>query len=473
MNISVFGTGYVGLVTGACFAEVGNDVVCMDVDAEKIARLNNGEVPIFEPGLAEMIERNRRAGRIRFTTDNAEAVQHATVQIVAVGTPPQSDGSTNLSYVKQVVQTIAELMDEPKVVVMKSTVPVGTADTMREIVREQLDARGVDIAFDVASNPEFLKEGAAIDDFMRPDRIVVGTDNPAVIGLFQELYAPFNRNHNRLMIMDVRSSELTKYAANAILATKISFMNELANVAERVGANIENVRAGIGSDPRIGYDFIYAGVGYGGSCFPKDLKALGHVAASAGYEANLIQAVQDVNERQKRRLFEKIEAYYQDRGGLKGRTIAVWGLSFKPNTDDMRDAPSRVLIEALWEAGAKVRAHDPAAMDEARRIYGERPDFVLCDDPEAALDGADALAIVTEWRVFRSPDFAAMQARLLEPVIFDGRNIYAPERIQAEGFTYFGIGTGLQIPSPSQSPNGTEATAPAPQAAVASPTTAD
>ena len=438
MKVTLFGTGYVGLVTGACLAEVGNDVLCMDVDEDKIARLQRGEIPIYEPDLDKLVERNQRAGRLKFTTDPREAVAHGLFQFIAVGTPPDEDGSADLQYVLAVAGTVAEHMEGYKVVVDKSTVPVGTADRVRERIASVLEERGVDHPFDVVSNPEFLKEGAAIDDFMKPDRIVVGTDNPRTTELLRALYAPFNRNHDRLVAMDIRSAELTKYAANAMLATKISFMNELANLAERLGADIEQVRQGIGSDSRIGYAFIYPGCGYGGSCFPKDVSALERTAHEAGYEARLLTAVEEVNRRQKRRLFEKISDHFQ--GDLKGRTIALWGLAFKPETDDMREAPSRTLMEALWAAGARVQAYDPVAEHEARRLYGERADLDLHGSPEAALEGADALALVTEWRLFRSPDFDDMKARMKGSVIFDGRNIYDPAAVRARGFTYYGIG---------------------------------
>ncbi len=440
MKVTIFGSGYVGLVTGACLAEVGNDVVCMDVDERKITLLKEGRIPIYEPGLEEMVHHNATAGRLRFTTDVAEAVNHGLFQFIAVGTPPDEDGSADLQYVLAVARSIGEHMNDYKIVVDKSTVPVGTADKVRETVRQTLDARGLSLEFDVVSNPEFLKEGAAIDDFMKPDRIVVGTDNPRTTELLRALYAPFNRNRDRLIAMDIRSAELTKYAANAMLATKISFMNELSNLAERLGADIEQVRIGIGSDPRIGYHFIYPGVGYGGSCFPKDVKALERTAREVGYQAQLLEAVEAVNERQKRKLFEKIQTHFD--GRLEGRTFALWGLAFKPNTDDMREAPSRVLMESLWAAGAKVRAFDPEAMDECRRIYGERDDLTLCDDPYQALEGSDALAVVTEWNVFRSPDMDKLKALLKHPVVFDGRNLYDPERMREAGFDYYAIGRG-------------------------------
>lgn len=440
MRVTVFGSGYVGLVTGACLAEVGNEVVCVDIDERKINRLNQGEVPIYEPGLDAIIKRNMSANRLRFTTDIDLAVAHGLFQFIAVGTPPDEDGSADLKYVLAVARSIGERMVDYRIIVNKSTVPVGTADRVREVVSEVQHGLGRAAEFDVVSNPEFLKEGAAIEDFMKPDRIIVGTDNPRTTELLRALYAPFNRNHDRLVCMDIRSAELTKYAANAMLATKISFMNELANLAERLGADIEKVRVGIGSDPRIGYHFIYPGCGYGGSCFPKDVKALEHTARHVSYPAELLQAVEAVNDRQKQVLFQKIERYFN--GNLEGKTIALWGLAFKPNTDDMRDAPSRVLMEALWNVGAAVRAFDPVAMDEARRIYGERGDLILCESPDAALENADALAIVTEWNVFRSPNFEAIKATLSHPVVFDGRNLFDPARMRALGFDYFGIGRG-------------------------------
>ena len=440
MKVTIFGSGYVGLVTGVCLAEVGNHVVCVDVDQGKIDMLNRGEMPIYEPGLKELVLKNVAEKRIEFTTDQARGVEHGVLQFIAVGTPPDEDGSADLQYVLAVAESIGRHMNEYRVIVDKSTVPVGTADKVRERVARVLADRGVEIAFDVVSNPEFLKEGAAIEDFMKPDRIVVGTDSERAAELLQELYAPFNRNHERLIQMDIRSAELTKYAANAMLATKISFMNELSNLAERLGADIEKVRVGIGSDPRIGYHFIYPGCGYGGSCFPKDVQALERTASEAGYTAELLQAVERVNYRQKRVIPAKIERHYN--GELAGKTFAVWGLAFKPRTDDMREASSRTLMEWLWEKGARVRAFDPEAMGEARRIYGERADLVLCGSPEEALEGADALVIMTEWNVFRSPDFAAIRAALTEPVIFDGRNLYDPEHLLEQGFRYYAIGRG-------------------------------
>ncbi len=444
MRITIFGSGYVGLVTGACLADAGNHVVCVDVDPAKIERLNKGDIPIHEPGLEDVIRRNQAKGRLEFTLDAAAAVAQGLFQIIAVGTPPGEDGSADLQYVLSVATTIATHMTDYKVVVTKSTVPVGTADNVRAAMQRRLAARALSIEFDVVSNPEFLKEGAAINDFMRPDRVIVGTDNPRVTELVRALYEPFTRNHDRLVVMDIRSSELTKYAANAMLATKISFMNEMANLAERLGADIEKVRIGIGSDPRIGYGFIYPGVGYGGSCFPKDVQALEQSGRAVGYESKILAAVEGVNARQKLVLFEKIKAHFA--GKLKGRTFALWGLSFKPNTDDMRAAPSRVLMEALWAEGASVRAYDPIAMPEVRRLYGERDDLTLVDSMEAALEGAEALAIVTEWQEFRSPDFDTIRAKLKQPVIFDGRNLYDPSLMNRFGFTYYGIGRGAPRP---------------------------
>jgi UDPglucose 6-dehydrogenase len=444
MDVTIFGSGYVGLVTGACLAEVGNHVICVDVDPEKVGLLNAGGVPIYEPGLDELIQRNRKAGRLKFTTDAEAGVHHGLFQFVAVGTPPEEDGSADLQYVLAVARTIAEHMDSYRIIVDKSTVPVGTADRVAEQVRETLARRGGKVDFDVVSNPEFLKEGAAIEDFLRPDRIIVGTDNPRTGELLRALYAPFNRNRDRVMLMDVRSAELTKYAANAMLATKISFMNELANIAESVGADIEKVRVGIGSDPRIGYQFIYPGCGYGGSCFPKDVRALERTARDLGYEAQILRAVEAVNERQKGRLFTKIADYFD--GRLEGRTVALWGLSFKPNTDDMREASSRTLMESLWRAGARVRAYDPAAMEETRRIYGDRADLVLAEDAMEALVGADTLAVLTEWSQFRSPSFEEIRSRLRCPVIFDGRNILDAHLANAAGLTYISIGRAPSRP---------------------------
>src|SRR5688572_29987181 len=440
MRVTIFGSGYVGLVTGACLADAGNNVMCVDVDAGKIERLNRGEVPIHEPGLDNLIKRNMEAGRLEFTTDAAQGVKHGLFQLIAVGTPPDEDGSADLRYVLSVARTIGQHIDDYRVVVTKSTVPVGTADKVRAALTETLKARGENHEFDVVSNPEFLKEGAAIADFMKPDRVIVGTDNPRVTELLRALYDPFTRNRDRLIVMDIRSSELTKYAANAMLATKISFMNELANLAERFGADIEKVRIGIGSDPRIGYHFIYPGLGYGGSCFPKDVQALARSARGVGYTPALLDSVEAVNKAQKQVLFQKMSQHYG--GDLAGKTIAVWGLAFKPGTDDMREAPSRVLLQQLWDAGAKVRAFDPAAMKETKRIFGERPDLVLCSRARETLEGADALAIVTEWKEFRSPDFDNLKKQLKAPVIFDGRNLYDPGLMKKQGFVYYGIGRG-------------------------------
>src|SRR5277367_922639 len=426
MRITIFGSGYVGLVTGACLADAGNHVLCVDVDERKTAMLKRGEVPIHEPGLDLLVKRCADAGRLQFTTDAKKGVDHGLFQLIAVGTPPDEDGSADLRYVLAVARTIGDYMNDYRVVVTKSTVPVGTADKVRAAVRESLDRRHASAEFDMVSNPEFLKEGAAIADFMKPDRVVVGTDSVRATEHMRILYEPFTHNRDRLIAMDVRSAELTKYAANAMLATKISFMNELANLAEHCGADIEAVRFGIGADPRIGHAFIYPGVGYGGSCFPKDVKALRHSAAEVGYAESILAAVESVNERQKRVLFEKIKRHF---GSLRGKTIALWGLAFKPNTDDMREAPSRVLMEALWQEGASVRAYDPVAMPECSRIYGSRADLTLCKSSVETLTGADALAIVTEWREFRSPDFDYIKATLKTPVIFDGRNLYDPAHL--------------------------------------------
>ena len=443
MKITIFGTGYVGLVTGACLAEVGNDVLCIDIDKAKIERLKAGEIPIYEPGLEDIVKRSTQSGRLSFSTDVAQGVAHGLFQFIAVGTPPDEDGSADLSHVLAVAAAIGSHMEEYRIAVTKSTVPVGTADRVRATIAAELERRGRNVPFDVVSNPEFLKEGAAVEDFMKPDRIVIGTDDPRTTELLRILYAPFNRNRDRLVEMDIRSAELTKYAANAMLATKISFMNELANMAELLGADIEKIRLGIGSDPRIGYAFIYPGCGYGGSCFPKDVKALERTARSVDYQAQLLTAVEEVNDRQKRRLFEKVHRYFK--GRLEGLTFALWGLSFKPNTDDMREAPSRVLMESLWQAGARVRAYDPKAMEECRRLYGQRADLTLCDSPEQALEGADALVVVTEWAVFRSPDFEDIKSALSRPVIFDGRNLYEPSLLRRAGFDYLAIGRGAGL----------------------------
>jgi UDPglucose 6-dehydrogenase len=444
MRIAVFGTGYVGLVQGSVLAEVGHDVLCVDLDAKKVEGLKAGRIPIYEPGLEDIVKKNHAEGRLNFTTDAAEAVAHGRIQFIAVGTPPDEDGSADLKYVLTVAATIAEHMEEPKVVVTKSTVPVGTADKVRAKIVETLAKRGrSDLGFDVVSNPEFLKEGAAVADCMRPDRIVIGTSDKESEELLREVYAPFSRNREKLIVMDVRSAELTKYAANCMLATKISFMNEMANLAERLGADIEAVRQGIGSDQRIGYHFIYPGAGYGGSCFPKDVKALIHTAREAGFEPKVLQAVEDRNEDQKSVIYDKIDAHYA--GDLKGRTFALWGLAFKPQTDDMREAASRVVMEALWAAGAKVQAFDPEAMEEAQRIYGDRDDLRLCGTKEAALRDADALIVMTEWQMFRAPDFDLLMEKLKAPVVFDGRNLYEPARMAKRGFTYYAIGRGEPV----------------------------
>ena len=438
MKITVVGTGYVGLVSGACLAEVGNDVLCFDVDREKVDFLNKGGIPIHEPDLEAMVHRNCAAGRFRFTADVDEAVAFGLLQFIAVGTPPDEDGSADLQYVLTAARAIGERMTEYRVVIDKSTVPVGTADKVRATIVEAMQARGLSIPFSVVSNPEFLKEGAAIDDFMKPDRIIVGTDDARAEALMRQLYAPFQRNHDRLFVMDVRSAELTKYAANAMLATRISFMNELANLAEKVGADIEQVRQGIGADPRIGYHFLYPGCGYGGSCFPKDVQALVQAARGLGQEMQVLQAVESVNATQKRLLAAKIVKRFGDR--LGGRVFAVWGLAFKPNTDYMREVPSRVLIHDLLARGARVKAYDPAAMKEARRIFGHEERIEYADSPMAALEGADALAIVTEWKAFRAPDFDAMKAKLKAGVVFDGRNLYEPAYLRAAGLEYIAIG---------------------------------
>jgi UDPglucose 6-dehydrogenase len=439
MRITIFGSGYVGLVTGACLADAGNQVLMVDVDERKTAMLQRGEVPIHEPGLDSLIKRGADAGRLRFTSNPHEGVDHGLFQLIAVGTPPDEDGSADLRYVLAVARTIGEYMTDYKVVVTKSTVPVGTADKVRAAVRETLDKRGGRAEFDMVSNPEFLKEGAAIGDFMKPDRVVIGCDSERATELMRSLYEPFTRNRDRMIVMDLKSSELTKYAANAMLATKISFMNELANLAERFGADIESVRLGLGSDPRIGYAFIYPGVGYGGSCFPKDVQALQRSAQEVGYDAPILAAVESVNNRQKQVLFNKIKAHF---GDLRGKTIGLWGLAFKPNTDDMREASSRVLMEALWSAGAKVRAYDPIANPECLRIYGNRADLTLCKTGPEVLEGADGLAIVTEWKEFRSPDFEHIKSTLRTPVIFDGRNLYDPGQMARAGFSYYAIGRG-------------------------------
>lgn len=443
MKVTVFGTGYVGLVTGTCLAEMGNQVVCVDIDHAKVEGLNNGQIPIFEPGLTPMVVNNHQEGRLQFTTDAKSAVEHADILFIAVGTPPDEDGSADLQYVLAVAGTIGQHLSHYAVIVNKSTVPVGTADRVQATIEKALAERKAEIGFDVVSNPEFLKEGDAVKDCMRPDRIVIGAKSNRALDLLKKLYAPFNRNHDRIVAMDVRSAELTKYAANAMLATKISFMNEMANIAERVGADIEMVRHGIGSDARIGYSFIYPGAGYGGSCFPKDVQALERTARQYGYSAEILAAVEAVNDRQKDKLFELISRHYD--GNVAGKTFAVWGLSFKPNTDDMRAASSRNLLASLWKAGANVQAFDPEAMHEAERVFGQRSDLTLAGTANAALANADALVVVTEWKNFRSPDFADLKQKLADAVVFDGRNIYDPQTVEQAGLAYYGIGRGRSV----------------------------
>ena len=438
MKVTVIGTGYVGLVSGTCLAEVGNDVLCLDVDAEKIRILEEGGIPIFEPGLQDMVRRNVAAGRLHFTTDVERAVQHGTIQFIAVGTPPDEDGSADLQYVLAAARNIGRLMTDYKVVVDKSTVPVGTGHEVKAAIAEELQKRGVTIPYSIVSNPEFLKEGAAVEDFMRPDRVIIGAEDEQAVFLMRALYAPFQRNHERLIVTDIKSAELTKYAANAMLATRISFMNELANLAEKLGADIEMVRQGIGSDPRIGYHFLYPGCGYGGSCFPKDVKALIKTASDdAGISLKVLGAVEAANDAQKHVLSEKLKQRF---GDLAGKHFAVWGLAFKPNTDDMREAPSRELIADLFAAGATVAAYDPAAMEEAERIFGDDPRLSLAKNPVEALKDADALVIVTEWKEFRSPDFDTIKSELKNPLIFDGRNLYDPKFVRGMGIEYFAIG---------------------------------
>lgn len=439
MKITVVGTGYVGLVSGACLADVGNDVLCLDVDPDKIRILESGDIPIHEPGLLEIVRRNARAGRLAFTTDIERAVRHGTVQFIAVGTPPDEDGSADLQYVLAAARNIGRCMDDYRVVVDKSTVPVGTGDKVRAAIGEELAARGAEIDYAVVSNPEFLKEGAAVEDFMRPDRIIVGAGDERAIALMREIYAPFQRNRGKLLVMDLKSAELTKYAANAMLATRISFMNELANLAETLGADIELVRQGIGSDPRIGWHFLYAGCGYGGSCFPKDVKALARTGREAGHDLRVLRAVEEANDAQKRRLVDKITARFGEK--LDGLRFALWGLAFKPDTDDMREAPSRVIIGELLRRGASITAYDPVAMTEARRIFGDRhPGLAYAVRPMEAALGADALIIVTEWKEFRSPDFDVIRTALRQPLIFDGRNMYDPAAMRRYGIEYHGMG---------------------------------
>ncbi|HWD21813.1 MAG TPA: UDP-glucose/GDP-mannose dehydrogenase family protein [Burkholderiales bacterium] len=438
MNITVIGTGYVGLVTGACLADAGNSVFCLDVDESKVRRLNAGEMPIFEPGLEPIVRRNEQAGRLRFSTDVAASVAYGELQLIAVGTPPGEDGSADMQYVLAAARAIGRHMQTYKVVATKSTVPVGTADKVKEAINLELQRRGATIGFSVVSNPEFLKEGAAVEDFMRPDRVVVGAEDEHAVALLRQLYAPFQRNHERILVMSVRSAELTKYAANAMLATRISFMNDIANLAEAIGADVEEVRRGIGADPRIGYQFLYAGAGFGGSCFPKDVKALRKSAAEAGRPLRVLAAVEEVNEAQKHVLAKKIKNRLGE--NLAGQRIAIWGLAFKANTDDMREAPSLVLISSLVKAGAIVQAYDPVAGAQARKLFEKDKSVEIVESAAAALEGADALAVVTEWQEFRSPDFAAIKAQLKTPAIFDGRNLYDPRVLKDLGFEYFPIG---------------------------------
>jgi len=444
MNVSVFGIGYVGLVQGAALAEVGHNVLCVDVDAGRVEALKEGTLPLYEPGLKSLVRDNYQSGRLRFGTDLVDAVHHGDVLLIAVGTPPDEDGSADLQYVLSVARTIALNLDRHQIIVDKSTVPVGTGDRVRACIEQVLadNGRG-DLTFDVVSNPEFLKEGCAVEDCMRPDRIIIGTDSPRAEEVMRELYEPFNRSREKIIVMDVRSAELTKYAANCMLATKISFMNEMACLAEKLGADIEKVRHGIGADPRIGYQFIYPGLGYGGSCFPKDVKALIQAADGVDIDARVLKAVEARNQEQKASLYRKVFDHFD--GHLRGKTFALWGLSFKPNTDDMREAPSRVLMEALWQAGASVQAFDPKAMEEAQRLYGSRDDLTLTGTKEAALKNADALIIVTEWQSFRAPDFDQLSRLLKQPLIFDGRNLFDPQRLSKRGFTY--VSVGRQTPS--------------------------
>jgi UDPglucose 6-dehydrogenase len=443
MKVTVFGIGYVGLVQAAVMAEVGHDVLCIDVDQNKVDQLKEGNIPIFEPGLTPLVKSNYEAGRVDFSIDAARGVEHGEVIFIAVGTPPDEDGSADLKYVLAVAKTIATHMQSHKIVINKSTVPVGTADKVKAMIAHTLSDAGKPVSYDVVSNPEFLKEGAAVSDCMRPDRIILGTDSLSAEKKLRELYSPFNRNHDKIIVMDIRSAELTKYAANCMLATKISFMNEMSNLAEVFGADIENVRRGIGSDPRIGYQFIYPGCGYGGSCFPKDVQALARSASAAGYTARVLEAVEAVNYSQKEKLFEYISRHFS--GDLAGKTVALWGLSFKPNTDDMREASSRVLMEKLWAAGASVKAYDPEAMEETQRIYGSRADLALMGTKESALEGADFLVICTEWQAFRAPDFELIKKKLSVPLIFDGRNLFEPQLMLEYGLHYYAIGRGLSV----------------------------
>lgn len=439
MKVTVFGTGYVGLVQGAVLADVGHEVVCLDIDQDKVDRLSKGEIPIYEPGLEVIVKSNLSNGNIRFTCDYSSAIAHGDVLFIAVGTPPDENGSADLKYVLNVAGSIAQEIDSYKIIVNKSTVPVGTADKVRQRINEIISHRTEkNIPFDIVSNPEFLKEGSAVNDCLRPDRIIIGTDSERAESVMRELYSPFNRNHEKIIVMDARSAELTKYAANCILATKISFINEIASLAEVLGADVEKVRSGIGSDPRIGYEFIYPGVGYGGSCFPKDVQALIKTAEDVGFDAKVLKAVEERNYLQKSVMFHKISKHFS--GDLKGRVFALWGLSFKPNTDDMREAPSRVLMEALWSVGARVKAYDPAAMHETRRLYPDTCLLELCTSKELALEGADALIVITEWKSFRAPNFDLIKKKLRAPLIFDGRNIYDSASVSREGFVYYSIG---------------------------------
>ncbi|WP_166376184.1 UDP-glucose/GDP-mannose dehydrogenase family protein [Pseudoalteromonas sp. Z9A4] len=446
MKVTFYGIGYVGLVQASVLADAGHDVCCVDIDETRINNLKNGIIPIYEPGLTPLVEKNYAEGRLIFTTDAQFGVEFGELQFIAVGTPPDEDGSADLKYVLKVAETVATYMTTPKVIIDKSTVPVGTADKVKAKIQSVLNERKSNLEFSVVSNPEFLKEGAAVNDCKRPDRIIIGTDSKTAEEQMRELYAPFNRNHEKIIVMDIKSAELTKYAANCMLATKISFMNEMANIAEMVGADIEHVRHGIGSDPRIGYQFIYPGCGYGGSCFPKDVQALVRTTDNIGYESKILKAVEAVNYAQKNKLFEYISKHFDlanNPGAIKGKTFALWGLSFKPNTDDMREAPSRVLMEQLWNAGAKVQAYDPEAMEETQRIYGSRADLNLMGTKESALNKADALIICTEWQNFRAPDFNLIKEQLSESIIFDGRNLYEPERMSAKEIKYYSIGRGL------------------------------
>lgn len=443
MKLTVFGTGYVGLVQATVLADAGHTVCCVDKDINKVSKLIEGIIPIYEPGLSALVKKNYEAGRLIFTTDAAEGVEFAEIQFIAVGTPPGEDGSADLQYVLAVAETIASHMHDKKVVINKSTVPVGTADKVKQRISEVLSAKECAIDFHVVSNPEFLKEGSAVSDCQKPDRIIIGTDSEYVIALMRELYEPFSRNHEKIIVMDVRSAELTKYTANCLLATKISFMNEIACLAEMLGADIESVRKGIGADQRIGYQFIYPGCGYGGSCFPKDVKALEHTAQQMNFVPHILNAVETVNKNQKRRLFEQVQFHYEN--NLRGKTFALWGLAFKPNTDDMREASSLELMSLLWEAGASVQAYDPKAMEEAQKLYPSHPNLRLMGTKEAALQGADCLIIVTEWQDFKAPDFDVIKQSLKDPVIFDGRNIFDPARLTKQGFHYYGIGRGLSV----------------------------